>query len=230
MKNYSHIKHIFFDLDHTLWDFDKNSEHAFKIILQNKYPEIDILKFIKIYVPINQAVWKLYQKDEITSDELRYMRLKQTFDALKIEISDSKIDIIANEYIHLLPENNYLFEGAIDVLEYLKPNYSLHIITNGFADVQNKKLENSGIRKYFDTITNSESAGAKKPNPIIYNHALLIANAKKESSIMIGDCIDADVNGALDFGIDAIYCNRHHAEVIDNVYQINHLLTLKNYF
>ena len=230
MKNYKHIKHIFFDLDHTLWDFDKNSEMAFEMIFEKDFPEINIDDFIKVYVPINQAVWKLYQKDEITSEQLRYLRLKQSFDALKIEISDFQIDEIANEYIKLLPENNHLFDGTIEVLDYLKPNYSLHIITNGFAEVQDKKLNNSGIAKYFETITNSENAGAKKPNPIIYNYALASANANKENSIMIGDCIDADINGALDFGIDAIYFNFHKVKVEQKIMEINHLSELKNHF
>jgi putative hydrolase of the HAD superfamily len=230
MKKYKYITHIFFDLDHTLWDFDKNSEIAFETIFKNDFPEINSHDFIQVYVPINQAVWKLYQKDAITSEQLRYMRLKQSFDALKVEVSDNQIDEIANEYIRLLPENNHLFEGTIEVLDYLKPNYSLHIITNGFAEVQEKKLNNSGIRKYFETITNSENAGAKKPNPVIYVHALANANAKKETSIMIGDCIDADVNGALDFGIDAIYFNFHKVKVEQNIKQINHLSELKNHF
>lgn len=230
MKNYKHITHIFFDLDHTLWDFDKNSEMAFQSIFQKDFQDIDILDFIKVYVPINQAVWKLYQKDEITSEQLRYMRLKQSFDALKIQISDLQIDEVANQYIRLLPENNQLFDGTIEILDYLKSKYSLHIITNGFAEVQDKKIQNSGISKYFETITNSENAGAKKPNPIIYNYALAVANAKKETSIMIGDCIDADVNGALFFGIDAIFVNYHQVEVDNNIKQINHLLELKNHF
>lgn len=224
------IKHIFFDLDHTLWDFDKNSEMAFGMIFEKDFPRIDIQDFIKVYVPINQAVWKLYQKDEITSEQLRYLRLKQSFDALNIQVSDLQIDEIANEYISLLPENNHLFEGTIEILDYLKSNYSLHIITNGFAEVQDKKIRNSGISKYFETITNSENAGAKKPNPIIYNYALAVANAKKETSIMIGDCIDADVNGAISFGIDAIYFNFHKVEVEQHINQINHLLELKNHF
>ncbi len=230
MKNYKHITHIFFDLDHTLWDFDKNSEMAFEMIFEKDFPKIDIQDFIKVYVPINQAVWKLYQKDEITSEQLRYLRLKQSFDALKIEISDFQIDEIANEYIKLLPENNHLFDGTIEVLDYLKPNYSLHIITNGFAEVQDKKLNNSGIAKYFETITNSENARAKKPNPIIYNHALASANANKENSIMIGDCIDADINGALDFGIDAIYFNFQKVKVDQKIMEINNLSELKNHF
>lgn len=229
MKNYKHITNIFFDLDHTLWDFDKNSEMAFGTIFKEDFPEINVVDFIKVYVPINQAVWKLYQKDQITSEQLRYMRLKQSFEAINIEISDDKIDVIASKYIALMPENNYLFDGTLEILDYLKAKYSLHIITNGFADVQDKKLYNSGIRQFFQTVTNSENAGAKKPNPIIYNHALSLANAQKETSIMIGDCIDADVNGALNFGIDAIFCNHHHVDVAPNIVQINHLSQLKNH-
>lgn len=230
MKNYKHITNIFFDLDHTLWDFDKNSEMAFGTIFQKDFPEIKVHDFIKVYVPINQAVWKLYQKDQITSEQLRYMRLKQSFEAINIDISDNKIDVIASKYIDLLPENNYLFDGTLEILDYLNSKYSLHIITNGFAEVQDKKLINSGIKKYFQTITNSENAGAKKPNPIIYNYALKKAYTNKKNSIMIGDCIDADVNGAISFGIDAIFFNYHKIEISNNINQINHLLELKNYF
>ena len=230
MKNYKHITDIFFDLDHTLWDFDKNSEMAFKNIFENDFPEIEIQDFMKVYVPINQAVWKLYQKDEITSNQLRYMRLKQSFDAINIDISDIQIENIAEEYIKLLPENNHLFEGTIEILDYLRQNYTLHIITNGFANVQDKKLNNSNIRKYFETITNSDNAGAKKPNPVIYDYSLNMANAKKETSIMIGDCLDADINGALDFGIDAVFVNYHNIDVDKNINQIKKLSELKNYF
>ena len=230
MQDYQNIKHIFFDLDHTLWDFDKNSKFAFAKIFENNFPQIDINDFIKVYVPINQAVWKLYQKDEITSEQLRYMRLKQSFEAINIEISDNQIDEIAEEYIKLLPENNHLFEGTIEILDYLSTKYKLHIITNGFADVQDKKINNSGIRQYFTTITNSENAQAKKPNPIIYDYALNVANAVKNNSVMIGDCLDADINGALNFGINAIFVNYHNAEIADNIIQIEHLLALKNLF
>ena len=230
MKNFQHKEHIFFDLDHTLWDFDKNSEVAFKVIFENRFPQIDVQKFIKVYVPINQAVWKLYQKDLITSEQLRFMRLEQSFEAINVSLSNTEINFIAEEYIRLLPESNHLFDGTIDVLEYLSAKYSLHIITNGFADVQNKKLNNSVIYKYFKTVTNSENAGAKKPNPIIYNHALSLANATKETSIMIGDCLDADINGAIDFGIEAIFVNHNNIEIEESIFQISHLSDLQNYF
>ena len=228
MKN--KIKHIFFDLDHTLWDFDKNSELAFERILNNYFPNIKVEDFIAIYAPINQACWKLYQKDKITHQELRYKRLKDTFDILKQEISDNQIDVISDEYIEFLPDFNHLFDDAIEVLNFLYEKYQLHIITNGFAQVQYKKLNNSNIIHYFKTITNSELAGAKKPNPIIFEHALNVANAQKNESIMIGDCLDADVNGALDFGMEAIFFNPDQIEVAQSINQIANLAELKKLF
>lgn len=225
-----HITDIFFDLDHTLWDFDKNSELAFERIFKINYPEISTIKFVEVYAPINQACWKLFQMDKISHDELRYNRLKFSFDALDYQISDDDINKIAIDYIDYLPLNNQLFEGAIEILDYLKPNYKLHIITNGFAEVQFKKLQNSGLAEYFMTVTNSEMAGVKKPNPKIFEHALSLAKTTKEKSIMIGDCIDADVNGALSFGMDAIYFNEPKNEVPNDVKQVHHLLDIKNYF
>ncbi len=225
----THIKDVFFDLDHTLWDFDKNSELTFDGIFNRNHPEIETKQFIEKYVPINKACWKLYQYDKITHEELRYNRLKNSFDAINYSISDEEIDEISNEYIRFLPENNHLFDGTMELLDYLKPNYNLHIITNGFADVQFRKLNNSKITPYFLTITNSEMAGVKKPNPIIFDYALDLAKAKKENSIMIGDSLDADVRGALDAGLDAIYFNENNIEVENDIKHINHLLELKKY-
>lgn len=224
------IKHIFFDLDHTLWDFDKNSEKAFETVLQNYFPVIDLESFMSFYNPINQACWVLYQNDIITHQELRYRRLKETFDKLNIEINEAEIEKISEDYIEFLPQSNHLFEGCVDVLEYLNLNYKLHIITNGFADVQFKKLSNSGINHFFDTVTNSEKAGAKKPNPIIFDYALKVANASKSESIMIGDSLDADVKGARDFGMDAIYFNTNFDSVPEEIKQITNLVELKKIF
>jgi YjjG family noncanonical pyrimidine nucleotidase len=228
MKN-TDIKDVFFDLDHTLWDFDKNSELTFETIFNRNHPTIETKIFIEKYVPINQACWKLYQYDKITHEELRYNRLKHSFDAINYTISDEQIESIAKEYIQLLPENNHLFDGTFEVLDYLKHKYKLHIITNGFAEVQYKKLRNSNIGSYFQTITNSEMVGVKKPNPIIFEYALDLAKAKKESSIMIGDCLEADVQGALNAGLDAIFFNESNAQVEQNIKQVNHLLELKKY-
>jgi YjjG family noncanonical pyrimidine nucleotidase len=223
------ITDIFFDLDHTLWDFDKNSELAFDKIFKENHPKVDTKSFVQIYAPINQACWKLYQVDKISHEELRYKRLKDSFDALNYSISDNDINQMSVDYITYLPENNMLFAGAKDVLDYLNLKYKLHIITNGFAEVQYKKLNNSGISNYFISITNSEMAGVKKPHPMIFEYALTQANANKQNSIMIGDCIEADVKGALDFGIDAIFFNQSKIEIPSHIKQVNHLIELKNY-
>ena len=225
-----HITDIFFDLDHTLCDFDTNSFLAFDKIFKSQYPTIDSNFFIEIYAPINQACWKLYQVDEITHDELRYQRLKQTFDLMNYSISDDAIDKIATDYITFLPDNNQLFKGAIEVLEYLKPKYHLHIITNGFAEVQDKKIANSGLKKYFNTITNSEMAGVKKPHSSIFNHALILAETNIKQSIMIGDSVDADVQGALDFGMEAILFDPNNQFPLTGISRINQLIELKKIF
>lgn len=225
----TNITDIFFDLDHTLWDFDKNSQMAFDRIFKNNFGEIKIEDFIEKYIPINQECWRLYQNDQITHQELRYNRLKLSFDALNYSMSDENINQIASDYIEFLTDNNYLFDGAIEVLEYLKPKYKLHIITNGFANVQDKKINNAALGDYFTTITNSELAGVKKPNSIIFDYAVNLAQASKANSIMIGDDLDADVNGALNAGLDAIFFNVRNIDAPKNYKQINHLLELKKY-
>ncbi len=225
---YHHKKHLFFDLDHTLWDFDKNSGFAFETIFKKQGFDISLQDFLIIYIPRNQHYWKLYQVNQISHEDLRYYRLKDVFDALNYKISDEVIHQLSEDYITYLPENNHLFDGAIELLDYLKPKYQLHIITNGFSEVQNKKLSNSKIGHYFETITNSELAGQKKPNSIIFDYALKSAKASKEESIMIGDSFEADILGALDFGMDAIFFNENKSVIKHDVCQVNHLLELKN--
>jgi len=221
-------KHIFFDLDHTLWDFEKNSALAFEHVFKKNNIAVPHAEFINIYVPINAKYWKLYRDDKVTQQELRYGRLKEAFEAINYELSDEMLHTLAIEYVNHLPQFNHLYEGAIELLDYLKPKYSLHIITNGFHEVQAGKLKNSNIDHYFATITNSEMAGCKKPNPVIFEFALRAANAEKSSSVMIGDCIEADVQGALNCGLDAIFFNEHRLDAHESIVQVNHLLELKN--
>ncbi|MEY2692382.1 MAG: hypothetical protein RIT03_772 [Bacteroidota bacterium] len=228
MKN--SIQHLFFDLDHTLWDFEKNSQLAFERIFDAQFPQISIDEFIAMYIPINKACWQLYQVDQMSHDQLRYQRLKQSFDAMNVSISDDEINQIAIDYITYLPEFNHLFDGVHEVLDYLQTKYDLHVITNGFAQVQDRKLTQSNLTPYFKTITNSEMAGAKKPNPLIFAHALQVASAKKTNSVMIGDSLDADVQGALDFGMQAVFFNPFNEKVSEEIIQISHLRDLKHLF
>ncbi len=223
------ISDIFFDLDHTLWDFEKNSALAFEAILKKHDINVNVEEFVALYVPINTKYWKLYQDDEVTQEELRYGRLKDAFNAVNYAISDDLIQLLSEEYIQFLPQYNHLFEGTIELLNYLKPKYKLHIITNGFNEIQYNKLKNSNIAHYFETVTNSENAGFKKPSPHIFHYALDLARSKKETSIMIGDNFEADIQGALNVGIDAIMFNEHNIEITENIKQVNNLLAIKEY-
>lgn len=223
------ITDIFFDLDHTLWDFDKNSALTFEKIFKTHQIQVDITDFLTVYEPINLNFWKLYRKDQIDKESLRYRRLKESFDAIHMGVHDDVINQLSEDYIVSLPTFNHLFDGTLDLLEYLKPHYQLHIITNGFQVAQDQKMEQSKISNYFKTVTNSEMAGVKKPNPIIFNYAINSAAADKTKSLMIGDNMEADILGALDFGMDAICFNYHGAKIDDSIKQVTNLKDLKAY-
>ena len=223
------IKDVFFDLDHTLWDFERNSALAMGIVFDKHRVALDLELFLSHYVPINAKYWEQYRLDLISQEELRLRRLKDTFELLHYFIEDEQIMFLAEEYIMNLPVNNHLFEGAIAILDYLEPKYNLHIITNGFDTVQEQKLQKANIKHYFKTITNSQLAGAKKPHPQIFEYAMSSANASKSTSIMIGDCPIADVKGALDFGMKAILFNPNTPEIITEAIQISNLLEIKNH-
>jgi len=225
----NNISHIFFDLDHTLWDFDKNSALTFGKIFELNNIEVDLEDFLEVYVPINFQYWKLYREEKIDKATLRYGRLNDAFKLLNINVKTSMIYKLSDDYITYLCTFNHLFDGAIEILEYLQVKYKLHIITNGFKEVQQSKLNNAKIDKYFVTVTNSEMVGVKKPNPKIFKHALNIANANQENSIMIGDNYEADILGALNFGIDAICYNYHNENLENGIRQVDTLLQLKQY-
>jgi len=218
-----HITDIFFDLDHTLWDFDKNSEITYKIIFDNLDLEVSLVAFLEAYKDINKNLWKLFREEQIDKETLRYRRLKESFTEINIELPDELLFKIADEYIYHLSKQTHLLDGTITLLEYLSPKYTLHIITNGFAEVQVGKLNNTNLSEYFDVIVNSEMAGVKKPNPIIFEKALSLANVSKGSSLMIGDSFEADVLGALNFGMDAICYNYHQEDLPKHIKQVNHL-------
>ena len=227
--NKDNITDIFFDLDHTLWDFDKNSNLTFiKIFKLNKL-EIDIDVFLEAYHPINTNYWNLYRENKISKEKLRFYRLADTFKKLKIEVGDSMTRKLSFDYIDYLSDFNHLIPGAIEILEYLENKYSMHIITNGFKEVQKKKLEKSTIAKYFKTITISEEVGYKKPSPIIFDYALKKANAINSNSLMIGDSYQADILGAINAGINAILFNYHNIDPNDNIISVSNLSDLRSY-
>lgn len=207
------IKHIFFDLDHTLWDFERNSGLAFETIFSKNNITIGLSEFLEVYSPINFEFWRSYRNNEISKEALRYGRLKKSFDALGMTVVDETIMNLSNDYITHLPDHNHLFQGTIELLEYLKPKYNLHIITNGFEEVQHKKLSNSGISDYFDVVVTSEMAGVKKPNSKIFNLALDLAKAQPNESVMIGDSYEADIEGANAYGMHSIFFDQNRSQI-----------------
>ena len=223
------ITDVFFDLDHTLWDFDKNSALTFEIIFKKNNVVVDLDRFSEVYQPINLKYWKLYTNEKVSKSNLRYGRLKDSFDALEMVVQDDVIHQLSIDYIDYLTTHNHVFDGTIEILDYLKSKYKLHIITNGFEEVQKVKLEKSKIAHYFDTVTSSETVGVKKPNPKVFNYALKMANISKENGIMVGDNYEADILGALNIGLDAICYNYHKVDLDNEIKEINHLLELKKY-
>lgn len=223
------VKDIFFDLDHTLWDFDKNSMLAFKRVFKKFKITIEFDAFLKIYEPINVEYWKKYREDKVSKENLRRGRLIDSFIFFDLIYTTEKIDEIADAYIQELPFDNHLFEGALEILDYLILKYKLHIITNGFEEVQHKKLKNSGIDRYFSTVTTSEEVGLKKPNPKVFLTALNKANSLPAQSVMIGDSLEADILGANNIGMQTIFYNYRNESISKKIKSIDSLIEIKNY-
>ena len=227
MKNY---KHIFFDLDRTLWDFESNSVEALKDIL-NKHNLnnliIDFESFIDIYKKYNVRLWEQYRDNKIQKSVLRWKR----FYLALLEFKIDNIELakqIGEDYVNISPTKTKLFPYTHEVLQYLSDKYLLYIITNGFEEVQHVKLSNSDLTKYFENVITSESVGVQKPSSEIFSHSLKIANAGKSNSVMIGDDIKTDIGGALNFGIDQIYFNPlKHVVNIKPTFEITSLIELK---
>ena len=225
----NNIKHIFFDLDHTLWDFETNSDIAFMAIFKKYGVNANMDKFLNYYRGINENYWKLYREEKITKEELRIGRLRDAFAKIKYSVDLELINNLSFDYIEYLPKNNKLFDGALEILEHLKPNYKMHIITNGFNEVQFKKIENSGISNYFNKIITSEEVGVKKPNPLIFQYALNAAKTHASESIMIGDNWEADIMGAKNVGLDVIFCNFNSKPVSESIKSVTSLHQIKHY-
>lgn len=201
------MKHLFFDLDHTLWDFERNSEAA----LQHLFAELKLdeklrsfRSFHTQYKKINAELWFQYGKGQVTKEELRVRRFRDTL--RHFESDDPELALaLADGYIRISPYQKHLFPGTQELLQQLKQeHYVLHIITNGFMEIQDIKLKTTDIQQYFDVILCSEEVGKQKPHPLVFETALARAGAKKQESIMIGDNLHTDVLGAERAGISAI--------------------------
>jgi putative hydrolase of the HAD superfamily len=203
----SKYKHIFFDLDRTLWDFDKSSRQAFEEIFENFELEKSGIKSAEllhdVYTLHNNKLWEQYRSGELTKEVLRGKRFYLTLKDFGID--DAKLaEKIGSEYIRLSPLKVNLFPQALNILDYLYPKYKLHIITNGFQEVQEIKIEVAELGKYFDKIITSEEAGIKKPGRGIFEYSLKKAGAKADESLMIGDDLEVDILGAKGAGMDQV--------------------------
>ena len=223
------IKHIFFDLDHTLWDFETNSNKTFAYIFERNGIRINFNDFMEVYQPINFRYWKLFREDKVSKADLRYGRLREAFDAIGFDTNDEMIHVLSEEYITYLADHNALFENALHVLDYLKPQYSMHIITNGFEEVQHRKLQNSNLLPFFDQVITSEKVGVKKPNPAIFEYAMELTGAGAHESVMIGDNFEADILGAMNVGMQAIFCKFNGEIATKEVPTVDNLIELKNF-
>lgn len=219
-----------FDLDHTLWDFEKNSSEAlfevydhYQLDRHNKFSRVE---FVLKFKEINASLWDQYNMNKIAKEYLRNERFKLTLLDLGIVEDEIPLDI-GEMYIERCPLKGHVIPHTFEVLDYLKPKYKLHIITNGFDDIQDIKLSQSNLKIYFDLIFTSESAGHKKPSKEMFEKAMESIEAKTEECIMIGDNLITDIQGAINASLDVIYFNpgqiQHNLPV---TYEIRSLLEL----
>lgn len=225
-------QHLFFDLDHTLWDFDTNSKEAMQDIfiaqhlVKRGVPNFD--DFFEKYSFHNHRLWEKYANGLIKQDELRWKRMWLAL--LEFKIADEPLSrSMGVQFLDVLPTKNKLFPYTHEILTYLNnKGYQVHLITNGFEKVQYHKLEQSQIGHYFKEVVTSEGSNSLKPNKEIFDHALTRAGAKVEESIMIGDNIEADIIGGMNAGLDTIFVNHIRAiTTIKPTYTIYHLKELE---
>jgi putative hydrolase of the HAD superfamily len=230
VKTKDSYKHIFFDLDHTLWDYERSARETlaelYKHYSFSSILNMDVLEFQKQFFRVNYALWEDYNVGKIDSQFLRENRFKLIFQNLGIDPRHVP-EGLGEEYVTSCPQKPYVMDGAFEILDYLKSNYKLHIITNGFEDVQWVKLEKSGLAPYFEEVVTSERAGSKKPSPQIFQFAFDLTGAKSANSLMVGDNLTSDILGARQVSLDHIFYNPQKAVHVEKVtLEIAHLLEL----
>lgn len=228
------IRHIFFDLDHTIWDFDRNAQETLtELYAQYRLQSLGLSScsaFIECYTENNQQLWADYHLGRISKEELRSARFRKTF--LDMGVAPELVpEAFEADYVRMSPVKTNLFAGSETVLSYLQQKYTLHIISNGFKETTLTKMDRCNLNRYFTQVIISEDAGCNKPDPAIFRYALEKAGAEKAESVMIGDSLEADIRGAQDFGIRAIYFNPADKPLPGDVRcQIRQLNELMNIF
>lgn len=226
-------KHLFFDLDHTLWDFEKNSEHTWRRLYEEHNLAglgiTDFDAFFRTYNVHNDKLWERFRNKFIKRDELRWKRVWLTL--LDFKIADSALSHeLSTAYLEILPTQSALIPSAKEVLEYCRERYQMHLITNGFETTQWQKLQYAGIAGYFNEVITSEKSSSMKPHPEIFDYALRCTGAACGESLMIGDALDADIIGAINAGWDQVYYNpmriAHDQQPTYEIADLKELLTI----
>jgi putative hydrolase of the HAD superfamily len=230
MKKYSHL---FFDLDNTLWDFESNSAETLHELYEKHnlsslgIPSVSL--FIEKYQLRNQMLWEQYRLGKIDKETLRNDRFKLTFWDMGLDDTLAP-PALADDYLIESPKKTRLFPGTLETLDYLAEKYKLHIITNGFSEVQHIKLKASGIDHHFDEVIISEHTGYKKPDVNIFLYAEKKTGAAREECLMIGDGLEIDIRGAINAKWDAVFFNPGKiSHDVFSTYEINSLPELKNF-
>jgi len=228
-------RHLFFDLDHTLWDFEANA----RATLEHLYTELklaergvdDFNRFYRNYLDHNELLWGQYRTGVIRQEVLRVKRMSLTL--LDFRIADEQLALdMSIRFLELLPTRTILFPHAFDILDYLSARkYSLHLLTNGFEKTQHSKLKHSRLDRYFHEVITSEGSNSLKPSREIFDFALNKTGARPEDSIMLGDSLEVDIIGAMNAGIDQVFINhqRIHTD-IKPTYMVHSLKELKEIF
>ncbi len=231
----SRYKHLFFDLDHTLWDFGANAKESladlFALLNLDARTKIPFEEFYPKYLYHNEILWDRYHKGLISSEELKWKRMWRTM--LDFKIADEPLAReMSGQFLEILPTKKILFPHTIEILDYLKnKQYELHLITNGFEKTQWSKLTHSGLSGYFTHVVTSEASNSLKPKKEIFDFAMDKAGAGLPESIMIGDNLDADIQGAMNAGMDTVFVNHINATTaIKPTYTVTHLQQLESIF
>lgn len=224
---------IFFDLDDTILDTVKNSKEALTEIytdykLGNYF--LSFGDFYAKYQSINNNLWDLYEQNLIHKNELMAGRFAKSLNGL-VSLSANQSLAMNHDFLARTSSKKNIIEGATEILEYLKQKYEMYVLSNGFTEVQYKKIEYAGVQDYFKGIILSDQVGINKPHPIIFNYALDKANVLADNVVMIGDNINTDIVGAKNAGIDQIWFNPKRVSDTENIspkYEIRSLYELKN--
>lgn len=224
-------KHLFFDLDHTLWDHQSNANETLADIYNDfqlyQLSDFNVNQFQDTFHKINHNLWHEYHQGLVDQAYIRNTRFKKVLSALGLEVYDSDTEL-TEEYLSRCPRKSNLMPHTLEVLEYLKVRYPMTIITNGFAEIQDIKMNSSGLIGYFDLVITSEQTGWLKPDRKIFDFAVRHARVSPAECLMIGDNPATDMEGARMAGIDQIYYDpEDRNQDRESTYRISSLLQLK---